>query len=70
MAEQLNVRYICEMGEDEILVEASCAEEAAEKAADILAKEKGAGTYTFTVSEANEYDLPLIAGDDYTVTVA
>lgn len=69
MEEPIVLRYICELAGDETIVEATCAEDAAEAAVKAHAAEHGAGTYTVTVSEATDYDLPLIAGDDYTITV-
>ncbi|WP_233544019.1 hypothetical protein [Salinisphaera sp. Q1T1-3] len=63
------LRYICELAGDEVIVEAESAEDAAEKAVRDHAAQHGGGTYTVTVSEATDYDLPLIAGDDYTVTI-
>lgn len=69
MEQPMMLRYICEMAGDETIVEAENAEAAAEKAVHAHAAVHGAGTYTVTVSEATDYDLPLIAGDDYTVTV-
>ncbi|HET7313212.1 hypothetical protein [Salinisphaera sp.] len=69
MQEPMVLRYICELGGDETIVEATGAEQAADAAVRAYAAEHGAGTYTVTVSEATDYDLPLIAGDDYTVTV-
>lgn len=69
MEEPHILRYICELAGDEVIVEAHGAEEAAEKAVAEHAKRHGRGTYTVTVSEATDYDLPLIAGDDYTITV-
>lgn len=70
MQEQPVLDYICELAGDEILVQATNASEAAQKAAEAHARKTGArGTFTLTVSEANDYGLPLIAGDDFTVTV-
>ncbi|WP_423821141.1 hypothetical protein V5738_12475 [Salinisphaera sp. SPP-AMP-43] len=69
MKQPMMLRYICELAGDETIVEAASAEDAAEKAVQAHAAVHGAGTYTVTVSEATDYDLPLIAGDDYTVTV-
>lgn len=69
MEQPMVLRYICELEGDETIVEAESAEEAARVAVEAHAAEHGAGTYTVTVSEATDYDLPLIAGDDYTVTV-
>lgn len=69
MEEPMVLRYICELGGDETIVEATSAAEAADAAVKAHAAEHGAGTYTVTVSEATDYDLPLIAGDDYTITV-
>lgn len=69
MEEPLVLRYICELAGDETIVEATSAEQAADKAVRAHAATHGAGTYTVTVSEATDYDLPLIAGEDYTVTV-
>lgn len=69
MEEPLLLRYICELAGDETIVEAHSAQEAAEKAVTAHSAQHGGGTYTVTVSEATDYDLPLIAGEDYTVTV-
>lgn len=68
MEEPMLLRYICELGGDETIVEAASAAEAADAAVKAHAAAHGAGTYTVTVSEATDYDLPLIAGDDYTIT--
>ena len=56
-------------GRDETIVEAASAAQAANAAVTAHAAAHGGGTYTVTVSEATDYDLPLIAGDDYTITV-
>lgn len=69
MEEPMVLRYICELGGEEMIVEAASAEQAADRAVKGYAAEHGAGTYTVTVSEATDYDLPLIAGEDYTITV-
>ena len=63
------LRYSCELDGDEIILDARSAQEAAERAVNRHAATHGGGTYTVTVSEATDYDLPLIAGDDYVVTV-
>lgn len=63
------IRYVCEVAGDEHIVEADSPEEAARQAAEAQARDGGAGTYTVNVAEANDYDLPLIAGEDYRVTV-
>ena len=66
------MRFICEIGNQEHLVDAESFEEAARAAAEQHASEQGAssGTFVVNVSEANEADFPLIAGDDYTVTLS
>lgn len=65
------MRFICEIGDGEHLVDAQTFEAAAELAAREHAASRGetAGTYRVNVAEANEADFPLIAGDDYTVTL-
>lgn len=63
------IRYVCEVAGDEHIVEADSPEEAAHQAADAQASADGTGTYTVNVAEATDYDLPLIAGEDYRVTV-
>lgn len=63
------IRYVCEIAGDEHIVEADTPEEGARKAAEIQAASDGLGSYTVNVAEATDYDLPLIAGDDYRVTV-
>lgn len=63
------IRYVCEVAGDEHIVEADTPEEGARKAAEMQAVGDGPGTYTVNVAEATDYDLPLIAGDDYQVTV-
>lgn len=67
--EPLILSYLCELDGEETVVEATDPEEAAQKAAKAHAVEHGGGTYTVTVSEATDYELPLIAGEDFTVTV-
>ena len=65
------MRFICEIGDAEHIVEAETFEAAARAAAEIQAQAYGheAGTFTVNVAEANEADYPLIAGEDYTVTL-
>lgn len=65
------MRFICEIGGNEHLVDAETFEAAARAAARTHAESQGetAGTYTVNVAEANEADFPLIAGNDYTVTL-
>jgi len=70
MPHPMTVRYICELAGDEQIVEAPGAEEAARLAAEAHGAKHGGGTYRVTVSEATDYDMPLIAGDDYQVTVS
>ncbi|MBS64514.1 hypothetical protein [Salinisphaera sp.] len=63
------MRFICEIGSDEHLVEADTFEAAAEAAARAHADVRGeaGGSYTVKVSEANEADFPLVSGEDYQV---
>jgi hypothetical protein len=65
------MRFICEIGDSEQLIDADTFEAAAEAAARAHAQSRGEtqGTYTVNVAEANEADYPLIAGNDYTVTL-
>lgn len=63
------IRYVCEVIGEEHVVEAETPEQAAEQVARTQAKQNGPGVYTVNVAEATDYDLPLIAGDDYRVTV-
>jgi|GEM_PF-1142205 len=68
------MRFVCEIGDDEHLVDAETPEDAAYEVARVQARQdkRVAGTevrYVVTVAEANEADMPLIAGDDYTVTI-
>ncbi|ERJ18429.1 hypothetical protein SSPSH_002710 [Salinisphaera shabanensis E1L3A] len=65
------MRFICEIGDDEHLVDADTFEAAAEAAVRAHAESRGetAGRYTVKVSEANEADFPLVSGEDYTVTL-
>ena len=65
------MRFFCELGDEEHLVDADTPEDAARLVARQQAERTGVGSLTLTVNvaEANEADLPLIAGDDYTVTV-
>ncbi|MES1926624.1 hypothetical protein [Salinisphaera sp. T31B1] len=66
------MRFVCEIDGDEHLVDAETPEQAAQEAARRHAERPGqttapVGRYTVNVAEANEADLPLIAGDDYIV---
>jgi hypothetical protein len=65
------MRFICEIANQEHLIDAESFEDAARAVAERHAAEQGtdSGTFTVTVSEANEADFPLIAGNDYTVTL-
>lgn len=65
------MRFICEIGDAEYIVEAETFEAAARAAAQLHAQAKGppSGTYTVNVAEANEADYPLVVGEDYTVTL-
>jgi hypothetical protein len=63
------IRYVCEVADHEYIVEADTPEQGARKAAQRQARKDGPGTYTVNVAEATDYDLPLIAGEDYRVTV-
>lgn len=70
----MTMRFVCEIGDDEHLVDAETPEDAAREVARMQAGRDGrtAGSecrYTVTVAEANESDMPLIAGEDYTVTI-
>lgn len=70
----MTMRFVCEIGDDEHLVDAETPEDAAHEAANAQARseQRAAGTearYVVTVAEANEADMPLIAGDDYPVTI-
>lgn len=70
----MTMRFVCEIGDDEHLVDADTPEDAAREVAAIQARREGRQDgsecrYTVNVAEANEADVPLIAGDDYTVTV-
>ncbi|MES1941344.1 hypothetical protein T5B8_13960 [Salinisphaera sp. T5B8] len=62
------MRFICEIGGEEHLVDADTFEAAAEAAVRAHAGTR-AGTYTVNVAEANEADFPLVTGSDYTVTL-
>ncbi|MES1945736.1 hypothetical protein C84B14_00265 [Salinisphaera sp. C84B14] len=66
------MRFICEIGSDEHLIDADTFEAAAEAAARAHAGARGetGGRYTVKVSEANEADFPLVSGEDYQVTLA
>ncbi|MAS10417.1 hypothetical protein [Salinisphaera sp.] len=64
-------RFVCEIGGEEYLIDADTFEAAAQQAAQRHAAERDIeqGTFTVNVAEANEADFPLIAGNDYTVTL-
>ena len=71
------MRFVCETRQRETLIEAETPEDAARLVAEAQAGLDGlsdasplaARTYTVTVSEANDSDMPLIVGDDHTVVV-
>lgn len=65
------MRFICEIEGSQHLIDAQSFEAAAELAAREHADSCGktTGTYRVNVAEANGADFPLIAGDDYTVTL-
>lgn len=64
------MRYVCEIERAEHVIEADTPEDAARLAAEREARTTGTRQqFRVNVAEANEADLPLIAGDDYDVTV-
>lgn len=70
----MTMRFVCEIGNAEHLVDAETPEHAAREIAEAQARRDALAPgqrrrYTVNVAEANGADFPLIAGEDYTVTV-
>jgi len=65
------MRFICNIGATEYLLEADTFDTAARWAAETHASAQGEirGTYSVHVAEANDADSPLYVGGDYTVTL-
>ncbi len=64
------MRFVCEIDRVEYVIEAPSPEVAARLAAERQAKANGGRQrFRVNVAEANEADLPLIAGDDYDVAI-
>lgn len=64
------MRFVCEVERSEHVIEADTPKEAAQMAAERQARANGGRQwFRVNVAEANEADLPLIAGDDFDVAI-